>query len=229
METLLAGMASALWLGVLTSISPCPLATNVVAISFVGKRVGSTGQVLLAGLLYTLGRMLTYLTLGTLVVAGLLSIPGLSNFLQKYMNQILGPLLILVGMVLLELIKIPLPAFGADEKMNQRVEKAGVWGAGLLGILFALSFCPVSAALFFGSLIPLAVRQQSSLTLPALFGLGTGIPVIAFAIVLAFSAHSVGRLLDRMSQFEKHARRITGGIFIAVGVYYSLIYIFQLI
>ena len=228
MESLLAGMASALWLGTLTSISPCPLATNVVAISFVGKRVGSTGQVLLAGMLYTLGRMLTYLALGTLVVAGLLSIPGVSNFLQQYMNQILGPLLILVGMVLLELIKIHLPAFGADEKMNQRVAKAGVWGAGLLGILFALSFCPVSAALFFGSLIPLAVRQQSRLVLPSLFGLGTGIPVIAFAILLAFSARSVGRLLDRLTQVEKYARPLTGGVFILVGIYYCLIYIFGL-
>lgn len=184
---------------------------------------------MLAGLLYTLGRMLTYLVLGTLVVAGLLSIPGVSDFLQKYMNQIPGPLLILVGMVLLELIKIHLPAFGADEKVNQRAEKDGVWEAGLLGILFALSFCPVSAALFFGSLIPLAVQQQSRLVLPSLFGLGTGLPVIAFAAALAFNAHSVGRLLDRMSQFEKNARRITGGIFIAVGVYYSLVYIFHLL
>jgi len=172
--------------------------------------------------------MFTYLALGTLVVAGLLSIPGLSNFLQKYMNQILGPLLILVGMVVFELIQIPLPAFGADEKMNQRVEKSGVWGAGLLGILFALSFCPVSAALFFGSLIPLAVRQQSSLALPALFGLGTGIPVIAFALVLAFSARSVGRLLDRLTQVEKYARPLTGVVFIGVGIYYCLIYIFGL-
>ena len=228
METLLAGIASALWLGTLTSISPCPLATNVVAISFVSKRVGSTGQVLLAGLLYTLGRMLTYLALGTLVVAGLLSIPGLSNFLQKYMNQILGPVLILAGMVLLDLLAPNLPALEAGPKVQQRVERAGPWGAGLLGILFALSFCPVSAALFFGSLIPLALRQQSSLALPALFGLGTGIPVIAFAIVLAFSARSVGRLLDRLTQFEKYARPLTGGVFILVGIYYCLIYIFGL-
>jgi len=228
METLLAGMASALWLGTLTSISPCPLATNVVAISFVGKRVGSTGQVLLAGLLYTLGRMLAYLALGALVVAGLLSIPGLSNFLQKYMNQILGPVLILAGMVLLDMLAPNLPALEAGPKVQQRVERAGPWGAGLLGILFALSFCPVSAALFFGSLIPLALRQQSSLALPALFGLGTGIPVIAFAIVLAFSARSVGRLLDRLTQLEKYARPLTGGIFILVGIYYCLIYIFGL-
>jgi len=228
MESLLAGMASALWLGVLTSISPCPLATNVAAISFVGKRVGSTGQVLLAGLLYTLGRMLTYLALGTLVVAGLFSIPGLSNFLQKYLNQILGPVLILAGMVLLDLLAPNLPALEAGPKVQRRVERAGFWGAGLLGILFALSFCPVSAALFFGSLIPLALRQQSSLLLPALFGLGTGIPVIAFAIVLAFSARSVGRLLDRLTQFEKYARPLTGGVFILAGIYYCLIYIFGL-
>jgi cytochrome c-type biogenesis protein len=224
----ISALAAALWLGTLTSISPCPLATNVVAISFVAKRVGSTGQVLLAGLLYTLGRMVTYLALGSLVVAGLLSIPGLSNFLQKYMNQILGPVLILAGMVLLDLLALPLPTPGSGGKLQQRVERAGFWGAGLLGILFALSFCPVSAALFFGSLIPLAVRQQSSLLLPALFGLGTGIPVIAFALVLAGSARSVGRLLDRVTQFEKYARPLTGGVFILVGIYYCLLYIFGL-
>jgi len=226
MSAALSGLAAALWLGILTSISPCPLATNVAAISYLGNRLGRSRQVLAAGLLYTLGRMVTYLALGALIVAGLLQIPGLSNFLQKYMNQILGPVLILVGMFLLDLISIPLPALGPGEKVQGQMERTGIWGAGLLGIVFALSFCPVSAALFFGSLIPLALKHQSPGLMPALYGLGTGLPVLGFSLLLVFSARSVGRIFDRLAQLELWARRITGGIFILVGVYYSLVYIF---
>jgi len=107
------------------------------------------------------------------------------------------------------------------------MERAGVWGAGLLGIVFALSFCPVSAALFFGSLIPLALKHQSPGLMPALYGLGTGLPVLGFALLLAFSARSVGKILDRMFLFEKYARPLTGGVFVLVGIYYCLTYIFQ--
>ncbi|OGP55597.1 MAG: cytochrome C biogenesis protein [Deltaproteobacteria bacterium RBG_13_61_14] len=227
MSLSLSGLAAALWLGILTSISPCPLATNVAAISYLGNRLGRSRQVLFAGLLYTLGRILTYLALGALIVAGLLKVPGLSNFLQKYMNQILGPVLILAGMFLLDWISLPVPSWGPGEKVQGQMERAGVWGAGLLGIVFALSFCPVSAALFFGSLIPLALKHQSPGLMPALYGLGTGLPVVAFAIALAFSARSVGRIFDRLALVERWARRLTGGIFILVGIYYCLTYIFQ--
>jgi len=176
MDALLLGVASALWLGILTSISPCPLATNIAAISFIGRRVGSTRHVLLSGLIYALGRMVTYLALGILLVASILSVPEVSNFLQEYMNKLLGPILVLVGMFLLELIQPNLSGSGISEKMQRRVEKSGVWGAGILGIIFALSFCPLSAALFFGSLIPLSLKHGSSVFLPSLYGIGTALP-----------------------------------------------------
>lgn len=227
MDALFLRAASALWLGILTSISPCPLATNIAAISFIGKRVGSGRHVFLSGFFYTLGRMITYLVLGVFVVAGVLSIPGLSYFLQKYMNKLLGPLLIIVGMVLLELIRLNISGGSmAGEKMKKHAEKGGIWGAGLLGIVFALSFCPVSAALFFGSLIPLSVKHRSSIMLPSLYGIGTGLPVILFAILIALGARAVGKAFNKLTQIEWWVRRITGGIFIAVGIYYSLTYIF---
>ena len=162
----LVGIASALWLGVLTSVSPCPLATNVAAMSFVGRRLASPRAVLASGLLYTLGRALTYAVLGGLLVASLLNAPVVSSLLQKYMNKLVGPLLIVVGVFLLELVSLPRGRGGVAETLQGRVERAGVWGAGLLGVLFALTFCPVSAALFFGSLLPLAVKEQSSVLLP---------------------------------------------------------------
>ncbi len=220
---------TALWLGILTSISPCPLATNIVAISFIGKDLGKTSQVFLSGLLYALGRMVAYVGLSVFLVGGILSIPELSMFLQKYMNKLLGPLLILVGMFLLELIGFSLSGMAVSRKMQERAARGGIWGSGLLGMLFALSFCPVSAALFFGSLIPLSVKNQSQLLLPSLYGMGTGLPVMAFAILGAFGARSVALAFNKLTKVEWWVRRITGIIFILVGIYYALNYIFCII
>ena len=228
MTEFLLGIASAFWLGILTSISPCPLATNIAAISFVGRRVGSPAKVFLSGLLYTTGRTLTYVVLGALLVSSLLSAPYVSHVLQKYMNKALGPILILVGMVLVELIQINFSGSGVSEKMQKRVEAMGIWGALLLGVVFALSFCPVSAALFFGSLLPVAVRCGSGVILPSAYGVATGLPVLVFAVLIALGAKRVGEAYNKLVPFEKWARRITGGIFILVGVYYCLAYIFGL-
>jgi len=229
MGELILAMVGALWLGILTSISPCPLATNIAAISYIDRQIGRTRRVVLTGLLYTLGRMLTYAVLGALIVASMLSVPELSYALQKYMNKLVGPVLIIVGMVLLELISFDLPASGLLEKLRQRADMLGGASAFLLGVLFALSFCPVSAALFFGSLVPLAVKYKSGLLLPSLFGIGTGLPVLAFAVLLAAGASWVGRAYNKLTQLELWVRRITGVIITAVGIYFCLAYIFNLL
>ena len=141
------GLVTAVWLGLLTSISPCPLATNIAAISYIGRRVNSPRQVLLSGALYTLGRTLAYIVLGAFLVASVLSVSQLSMFLQKYMNKLLGPLLIVVGMFLLDLIQLNTSGAGMNEGLRRRVDALGLWGALPLGVVFALTFCPVSAAL----------------------------------------------------------------------------------
>lgn len=228
MTTLLLGSLSALWLGILTALSPCPMATNIAAISFVGRRVGSSRRVLLAGLLYTLGRTLAYTVLGALVVASVLSKHAASEFVQGFMNQVLGPVLIIAGMFLVEFITISFSGGGVSERLKERVERWGVWGAALLGVVFALSFCPVSAALFFTSLVALSAKTGSVFLVPALFGLGTALPVVVFSIVIAVSAKAVGGAFKRVSQFEWWARRATGVVFILVGIYYSLVYIWGL-
>ncbi len=226
MEEWILALTSAFWLGILTSISPCPLATNIAAISFVGRRVDSPRKVLISGLLYTAGRMFTYMVLGMVLVASLLSAPSLSHTLQKYMNLALGPLLIVVGMELLELITCSLPGTGIGQGLRARVETMDVWGAGLLGILFALSFCPTSAALFFGSVLPLAVKWESGLVMPGVYGVATGLPVMLFAGLLAAGAHRVTQAYNRVMAFEWWARMITGVLFIIVGIYYCLRYIY---
>ena len=226
MSESLVAVGTAVWLGILTSISPCPLASNIAAVSFIGRRLADPRRALAAGTLYTLGRMTSYLALGAVIVMSLLSVTDLSLFLQRYMNRALGPILILAGMFLLELLSFGSSGGGVTESLGRRAEKHGLWGAFALGAIFALSFCPVSAALFFGSLIPLALRHQSGIALPALYGLGTGLPVFVFAVVLAFGARSLGLFFRRLTQFELWARRVTGVVFIVVGVYYTGTYIF---
>ncbi|MCX6094893.1 MAG: aromatic aminobenezylarsenical efflux permease ArsG family transporter [Candidatus Bipolaricaulota bacterium] len=217
---------TASWLGILTSLSPCPLATNITAISFVGRRTGSPRGVLLAGLLYALGRTAVYVLIGTLLVSSLLSASSVSIALQAWMNKILGPLLILVGMVMLDLLRVTLKGRGFGARFQQRVERWGILGALALGVVFALTFCPVSAALFFGSLIPLSIQHGSGVVLPFLFGIGTALPVIVVSVLLASGARFLGSLFSKMTQVERWMRWATGAVFVGVGIYLSLTHIY---
>lgn len=222
MDESLVGIGAAIWLGILTSLSPCPLATNIAALSFIGRRVESPRAVLASGVLYTIGRSITYAALGSLLVYSLVSTPFLSHALQKYSIKILGLLLILVGMILLGLIELRLPGWGGGDSLQRRADRWGLWGAGLLGIIFALSFCPVSAALFFGSLLPLAVRDNSPLLYPSAYGVGTALPVVVVALFMTFGAKSMARLFNRMTEFERWARKATGVVFLLVGIFTTL-------
>jgi cytochrome c biogenesis protein CcdA len=216
--------ASALWLGILTSISPCPLATNIAAISFIGRKVDKSGYVLCTGMLYTLGRTITYIVLGAILVSSLLSMPAVSHWLQKYMHKLLGPILILVAMMLLDMLQFSTKGSSLGQWAQKRAEKFGLAGALLLGILFALSFCPVSAALFFGSLIPLSIKHSSGIALPLIYGLGTALPVFAFGVLIAVGAGSLAKVFQKVSSFELWARRITGAVFLLVGIYFTFAY-----
>jgi len=212
-------IGTALWLGILTSLSPCPLATNIAAISFVSRDIGSTYRVILRGLLYTLGRVLAYVLLGALIVWSLLSLPVVAQALQNHMPKIVGPILLLVGFILLEWVSFG----GFDskllEKARNRITFTTLWGPVALGVLFALSFCPVSAGLFFGSLVPLALSGESVVLLPTVYGVGTALPVIGFAFLIAFSTKMAAVAFGKLAVFEAWARKVTAWIFIMVGLY----------
>ncbi len=225
MENYLLAIGSAIWLGILTSISPCPLATNIAAISYIGKRIGNPRMVVISGFVYMLGRVLAYTVVAVIIIASLLSVPDIALFLQKHMNKFLGPILILAGILLLEIFKFSFKGGGIGQKLQARIDSWGIWGAGLLGILFALSFCPVSAALYFGSLIPLSISHNSRVIMPSVYGIGTALPVIVFAFIVAFGARYISSIFNKLTKVEYWARRITGIIFIAVGIYYSMIYL----
>jgi len=222
----LSDLSLALWLGVLTSISPCPLATNIAAISYLGKNAGNKRITLWSGLAYTTGRMTTYLVLGAVLVSFTRIIPRVSLFLQQHMPVILGPVLIIVGLFLLEVFRFSLGGQIINQDAQERLSRSGLWGAFLLGLLFALSFCPVSAALFFGNTITLAMKHQSRLLFPGVYGFGTALPVILFSFLIAFGIHAVGKAYNKLSKFEKWARRSSGVVFICAGIYYTITHFF---
>jgi cytochrome c-type biogenesis protein len=239
---------AALYLGVLTSISPCPLATNIAAISYVGRKVGDSRSVIAAGFLYTLGRCLLYLALAVLLATTALSIPAVSLFLQKYMHLVLGPIFLLLGMFLVGLITTSLGGATMTDGMQKRIDTMGVWGALALGVLFAVSFCPTSAAWFFGLIalimgseagaittllakvgisLPAAALPGGTLVLPLVYGVGTALPVLLVAFLLAYSAKSIGKTYNMLSKVEWWARQITGWVFVLAGVWFSLKYVFE--
>ena len=228
MDYIFIGFISALWLGILTSVSPCPLATNIAAISFLAKKIVNPKTVFISGLAYTIGRMLSYALLGLVIISSLLSVPVSANLLQKYMNKAFGPILIITGLVLLDIFKISIPKLTFSKKLQDKLAGSGIGGAFVLGLIFALVFCPVSAAIFFGSLIPLALKSNLGFILPFIYGIGTGLPVLLFAVGIALSVKSLSFWFNRMTKLEYYMRKITGGIFIIVGLYYIGVYLLRI-
>lgn len=214
---------SAFLLGLMTAISPCPLATNITAIGFISKNIESRKKVFINGLIYTLGRTISYTALGLIFYFGIGQFQ-VSSILLEWGEKLLGPLLIVVGLFMLGILKLTIPGIGSlTEKMESK-SNSGFGGVLLLGIVFALAFCPYSGVLYFGMLIPMTVSSPSGLLLPISFAIATGIPVIIFAWLLAFSLGSISNVYNKLKVFEKWFRRIVAVLFIGVGVYHTIIY-----
>lgn len=210
-------------LGLMTAISPCPLATNITAIGFISRDIENRRRVFLKGLVYTLGRAITYTGLGVLLYLGA-SKMEVTNLFQGWGEKLLGPLLILIGLLMLDFIKIRFPGFShLTEKMGEHSRRT-YGGTLLLGIIFAMAFCPYSGVLYFVMLIPMTIASASGLYLPAIFAVATGLPVILFAWLLAYAIGNVGKFYDRIKIFELWFRRLVAVLFIAVGIYYVIIF-----
>ena len=222
-------LSSALWLGILTAISPCPLASNIAAISYIGQNIESPWKAVRVGIVYSIGRSIVYITLGYLVTKSLMEIPYLSYWLQKYFNQFVGPIVILIGMILLGLISFNLGGLKSGKAIEKMAGSGRYSAALVLGIVFALSFCPISAALFFGSLIPLAIKYESCFTLPFAYGLATALPVIFFGFIIALGANSLAGAFNKVTYFAKIAKSVTGAALILLGIYFTLSFTLKLI
>jgi cytochrome c biogenesis protein CcdA len=213
-------LLTAFVLGIMTSISPCPLATNITAIAYISKDIKTARHTLISGLIYTLGRGISYTLLATLIYFGF-SAFSIASIFQGWGDKILGIVLILISLIMFGVIKIN---FGSK---SEKVEKAKEWlatkghiGTLLLGMLFALAFCPYSGVLFFGMLVPLVLGSTESLLLPPVFALGTGLPVIIFSFILAFSVGKLTKMYNAMAKIEKVMRYGVATVFLIAGIYY---------
>ena len=217
---------SALFLGLITAISPCPMATNIAAIAYVSRRVKERRYAVITGLLYTLGRMFSYSIIGTLIIVAGLEVPGVASFLQDFGEQVLGPLLIVVGVIMLNINRMPFSLGGGRlSSIGEKVANWGMIGGFLLGALFALAFCPYSAVLFFGVLIPLALKSAGGVTLPAVYAIGTGLPVLVFGVLISLGVARVSTWLNAVTRAEKIIRVTVSIIFIGVGIYFVVLWI----
>jgi cytochrome c-type biogenesis protein len=217
-------LLTAFFLGLMTAISPCPLATNISAIGFISKDIQDKRRIFFNGLLYTLGRVISYTVLATILIILLKqgsSIFKLQRVISKYGELLIGPILILIGVFMLDFIRIRLSSGNSlMSKMETKASNGKYWSTLLLGMVFALAFCPYSGVLYFGALLPLSVSSPAGYFLPVIFAIATGLPVILFAWIIAFSMSSLGNFYQRLKTFEFWFRRVTAVIFILVGIYY---------
>ncbi len=218
-------LLSAFILGLMTAISPCPLATNITAIGYISKDIQSQKRVFYNGLIYTLGRSISYTAIGLIFFFGASQFQ-FSSFFQVWGEKIIGPMLIVIGLFMLGIINLKIPGIASLTEKMENNSKGGFGGVLLLGIVFALAFCPYSGVLYFGMLIPMTISSASGLYLPVVFAFATGVPVIIFAWLIAFSVGSIGKLYNKMKTFEKWFRRVIAILFIGVGIYYIIIVFF---
>jgi cytochrome c-type biogenesis protein len=210
-------------LGLMTAISPCPLATNISAIGFISRNLENRRRVFFNGLVYTLGRVISYTGLAVIIYFGASKVDIASVF-QGWGEKLLGPVLVIIGLFMLDVIKIKFPGFSKLTESVGEKGKGSYWSTLLLGMIFALAFCPYSGVLYFVMLIPLTVASASGLYLPVVFAIGTGLPVIIFAWLLAYAVGNVGKLYNRIKIFELWFRRIVAFLFILVGIYFIIIF-----
>ena len=214
---------TAIVLGLMTAISPCPLATNISAIGFISRDLKDQKRVFISVLIYTLGRVVSYTGLALIIFFGA-SKMNISMLFQGWGEKLLGPLMILIGLFMLDVIKLKFPGFsGITDKIGEK-SRGSYWSTFLLGMVFALAFCPYSGVLYFVMLIPMTVASASGLYLPVLFAIATGLPVILFAWLLAFAVGNVGKLYNQIKTFERWFRRVVAVLFICVGIYYVVLF-----
>lgn len=218
-------LVSAFALGLLTAVSPCPLATNITATAFIAKTIESRTKVILSGILYTLGRMFSYTAIGAAIYFGASKF-HIAKIFQGQGEKVIGPVMIILGLIMLNVIRLDFLSKGnLIERFTERFKGKGLNGAFFLGALFAMAFCPYSGALFFAMLVPMTLSADAGLALPVVFSLGTGLPVILFAFVIAYSMEKLGTYFNAIQKFEKIMRIVAGLAFIITGLYYINIYL----
>lgn len=218
---------TAFLLGILTAISPCPLATNITAIGYISKDIESRHRIFWRGILYTVGRIITYTVLGFIIIPVLregTSMFAIQKVISKYGEMLIAPALILIGLFMLFGNKLNLPKFGFSGNGSDPLKERGGWGALLLGVLFSLAFCPTSGVFYFGMLMPMSAAETGGYLLPIVFAIATGLPVIIVAWILAYSMAGLGKFYNRMQILQQWLSKVVALLFIVAGVYYAIMF-----
>ena len=121
-----APVLTAFLLGLITAISPCPLATNIAAIGFIGNDIEDRKKVFIKGILYTIGRIFAYTLLGIVLISILregASVFGIQKQISKWGELLVGPLLIIMGLFILFGDRLNLPKFGFSGNGEGLVKK----------------------------------------------------------------------------------------------------------
>ncbi len=218
---------TAFLLGLMTIISPCPFCSNLTAIGYISKDISSRHRILLSGIMYAVGKIFAYTLLSLIFIFGA-QIEGIQHFLQTYGEPALGPFLFLCGLFMLigghheqhhdhehnHGLRARLSRFTRTSNLNSL----------LLGFIFSLAFCPYSGVMYFGMLIPMTIAEPLawSWLMPVVYGLGTGLPVIIIAWLLAYSALGIGKINHNIQHIEIWLRRICATLFIGIGLYLTI-------
>ena len=220
MSTSEIAILAAFFIGLMNAISPCPMAANITAVAYISKRIDNNKHTLIVGLLYTFGRIFTYVILASLIVWFGLNTQITSLTLQKYGDKIMGPFLIILGLIMLDVIKFSfIKKSKAFNTFKEKLADKGYWGSFMLGAVLAVAFCPFSAVLFFGMLIPIAINAGDGIIIPSVFAIATGLPVILFSFILVYSINKLGTAMNYVKKIEQIVRKSTAIIIIAVGLY----------
>ncbi|MDD4515877.1 aromatic aminobenezylarsenical efflux permease ArsG family transporter [Massilibacteroides sp.] len=216
-------LLTAFILGLMTAISPCPLAMNITATAYLSKDITDKRRVMFNGVFYTLGRMFSYTALASIIFFGASKL-HVARWFQQIDGIWIGIALVVFGILMLDVIKFDIPFFSKiTSSVSRRNIKRNYLNAFLMGVLFSLAFCPYSAVLYFGGLIPITLASNEGLLLPPVFAIATGLPVIIIAWLLAYSVGNIGKFYNSMNTFQKWFKRIIAAVFIVVGIYYIII------
>jgi len=214
-------LISALLLGLLTAIAPCPMTINITAVGFIGRDITQRERIFSNGIFYALGTIFSYTTLALILYFGADRF-RVSQFFQNYSEKIIGPLLLIIGLLMIGIIRIDFPMWNRLTKKFENRKSFRAWDSFLLGLILALAFCPYSGVLYFGMLIPLIISTSSPWN-SVVFSLSAGLPIVLFAWLLAFTVSGVGRVFNRLKSFEFWFRKVVAAVFIGIGLYYIII------
>jgi cytochrome c-type biogenesis protein len=141
-------------------------------------------------------------------------------------KKYLGPVMIIIGLIMLNVIRLNfIGKSKMKDKLGEKFKNKGLLGSFLLGVIFAMAFCPYSGAMYFGILVPMTIKSELGASLPLFYALGAGSLVLFFTVVIAFSIQKLGVYFNRITKVERVMRVIAGLLFVLTGSYYVMIYL----